>query len=114
MLIAGVDYGRAKWGTKYENAKTQNRFKGGNGAVRVSDRDEEDELITFTLPRLTAAQFTALKAYLTVTANYAENTWSMTDDWGTVRTVRWWDSKLRFTEQLGRFYTATIQVRVES
>jgi len=114
MQINGVDYGRAKIGVDQQWSKKQNRFVAGQGKVRVSDRSVNERLITFTLERVSQSQFTTLFVFLVFTANFAKNTFAIIDDWGQSYTVRWWDSRLRFIEKPGRYYTVTITVRVEN
>lgn len=114
MQINGVEYGRAKIGTDQQWSKKQNRFVAGNGTARVSDRSTEERLITFTLERVSVGLFFTLYYFLTQTAGYARNTFQVIDDWGLSYTVRWWDSRLRFTEKAGRIYSVTITVRVET
>ena len=113
MQIGGTTYGRAEVGFTGESSKVQNRFTAGNGVPRVADRDTEDQLITFTLPRLTWAQFGTLRTYLTVTANYAENTLAIVDDYGQGYTVRWWDGRLKWRHRAGRFVEVTLTFRIE-
>ncbi len=114
MLINGTDYGRAKLGVGSSWGKKQSRFVAGNGVVRVRDKSVEDAFITFTLPRVTISQFYQLRFYLTQTVDYARESFIIFDDWGMAYTVRWWDSKLKFKERAGRFYSVTITVRVEN
>lgn len=114
MQIGGTTYPRASVDFGGESAKVQNRFTAGNGTARVADRDTEEQLLTFTISRLTWAQFTTLRTYLTATANYAANTIAIVDDYGQGYTVRWWDSRLKWRHRAGRFVEVTLTFRVEA
>ncbi len=114
MLINGVDYGRSKLGNTYEDSLIQNRFVSGTGKVRTTDKSVDEELITYTLPRVPYSKFVILRYFLTKVARYAANEFALVDDHGQSRTVYWWDKRLRATERAGRIFEVTITVRVKT
>lgn len=97
-------------------SRDQSVFVGGGGEVRARNRAAEDRFITYIIKNVPRVEVADLDSFLTGIsgANFKGNVISVTDDWGTTRSVRWWDSRLDYTERVGRLFDLKLTFRIEN
>lgn len=113
MLIGTVTISRpASLPIERESGREQNVFDGGDGSFRVRDKAPARRLLTYKV-RMTQAEYEALEVYLRVTVGFKKTPFTVVDDWGTSFTARYWDTKLKTSEKLGRYHEASLPFLVE-
>jgi hypothetical protein len=114
MTINGSDIGRASVGTRNEIGQEQSINVMGDGSVRVRNTEPFEETLTWSLPRMTNAQWEGIKAIVRYAANFSGTPLTIVDDYGVSRSCRVWKESLRGESRLGRFWSAELTVRVEN
>lgn len=96
--------------------REQKVFEGGDGTIRARSVGAEARLLTYNFRSLPRTDIEDLDDFLTGVsgANFRGNVFSITDDWGTSYSVRWWDARLDYVEKVGRLFDLTITFRVEN
>jgi len=93
----------------------QLRGVAGGGQVKVADLGTADHFFEIVMNRVSKSDRNALITFLQhANVNYAQNTFTFTDEDSTAFTVRYWNSSgLNFPRVKGNLYNIKLTLRVE-
>ncbi len=93
----------------------QLRGVAGGGQVKIADLGTADHFFDIKINRVSKAHRNAIIAFLQhANVNYAQNTFTFTDEDGTAWTVRYWNSSgLDFPHVKGNLYNIKLTLKVE-
>ncbi len=93
----------------------QLRGTAGGGQVKIADLGTADHFFELTIKRVSASDRTAILAFLQhANVNYAQNTFTFTDEDSVAHTVRYWNSSgLDFPRVPGNLYDIELTLKVE-
>jgi len=95
---------------------TPNQLRGiaGGGQVKIADLGDAEHMWECRFLRISKTDRTAIIDFLQdTTVNYAENTFTFTDEDAVAHTVRWWDKKVDYPHIKGNLYNVIITLREE-